>query len=178
MTVAVFCSSSNDLNPVFHQDAETLGKFIGSKGFTLVYGGSQAGLMETLAASAHNAGAHIVGILPEFMNAQASVLVDELLLVETLSERKDLIREYADVFVAMPGGFGTLDEIFDVLAEAQVGSHAKQIVLLNSQGFYNPLLTQIDSIFAEKFSNQTNKKLYVCVNTVAECISYLTENEI
>lgn len=178
MTIAVFCASSNDLNPVFHQDAQTLGKFIGDKGFTLAYGGANAGLMETLAVSAHDAGAHIVGILPDFMNQKASAQLDELLLVETLSERKDLLREYADIFVALPGGFGTLDEIFDVLAEAQVGSHSKLLVLLNSQGFYNSLIAQIDAIYLEKFGNQANKKFYVCVNTVDECIRFLSENEI
>lgn len=177
MTIAVFCASSNDLNPQFHQDAQQLGEYVGKKGFSLVYGGSKNGLMETTAHSAKQAGAHIIGILPEGMRELASEHLDETLLVDSLSERKELLREYADVFVALPGGFGTLDEIFDVLAEAQVGSHSKKLVLLNSMGFYNPLLLQIESIYAEKFSATSNNQALIVVNSVADCIAYLKDNE-
>lgn len=178
MNIAVFCSSSDKLKSEFHDDAQILGEFIGKKGFSLVYGGSKKGLMETLAKAAHANGAYVIGILPDTMREQLSEYVDEALFVESLTERKELLREYADTFVALPGGFGTLDEIFDVLAEAQVGTHDKELILVNTCGFYTPLVEQIERIFEEKFGNESNKSHYRIVNNVAECVNYLKNKEL
>jgi len=176
MQIAVFCSSSNKLAPIYYQEAEELGTFIGKENHTLVYGGANRGLMESMAKAAHAEGAFIIGILPSMINDQASEFVDELFLVETLSDRKEMIKEYGDVFVALPGGFGTLDEMFDVVASAQIGAHDKKLVIVNSNHFYNPLLTMIEQILTEKFGSESNKSSYVVVNNAAECAKYLKDN--
>jgi uncharacterized protein (TIGR00730 family) len=178
MNVAVFCSSSNDLNPVFHKEAELLGQFIGSKRYTLVYGGSKNGLMETLAQSANQNGAYIIGILLQDMRAQSSKFVNEMLFVESLCERKELLSEYADVFVVLPGGIGTLDEMFSVLAEVQVGTLDKQLLLVNIAEFYTPLLSHFENMLAQKFAVGTNKNSFSVVNSVAECIKWLEDKAV
>ncbi len=175
MNVAVFCSSSNDLNPFFHQDAEKIGEFLGKGSHTLVYGGSKNGLMETVARKAHDAGAFIIGILPEEIKSQLSDFIDEKLFVDSLSERKELLQEYADKFVVLPGGFGTLDEMLEILASAQIGEHDKQLIIINSNGYYNSLIEMFNKIFDEKFSAIANKKLFTFVNNADECIELIKE---
>ncbi len=175
MNIAVFCSSSNDLNPMFHQDAEKLGEFLGKGSHTLVYGGSKNGLMETIARKAADAGAFIIGILPEGIKSQLSDFIDEKLFVASLSERKEMLQEYADKFVVLPGGFGTLDEMLEILASAQIGEHDKPLIIVNSNGFYNPLIEMFDKIFEEKFSSKANKQLFTFVNNADECIEMIKE---
>ena len=176
MQIAVFCSSSNKLLPIYYQEAENLGTFIGADNHTLVYGGVNKGLMESIAKRTHEAGGFIIGILPSNMRALASEYTNELLFVETLGERKELIKEYADVFIVLPGGFGTLDEMFDVLACEQVGEHDKKLIIVNSNNFYDQLITMFEKIFIEKFGSGSNKNGFVVVNNVAECAKYLRDN--
>lgn len=178
MQIAVFCSSSNDLASVYFQEAEELGSFIGKENHTLIYGGSNRGLMESLAKGVKSEGGFVIGVLLSTMRSQASKLADEMLFVETLSERKELMKEYADVFVALSGGFGTLDELFDVLANAQIGAHVKKLVLVNSNQFYNPMLNLFDKIFEEKFGTELNKRSFVVVNNASECAKYLRDNAV
>lgn len=175
MQIAVFCSSSNKLAPIYYQEAEALGSFIGKESHTLVYGASKQGLMESLAKGVKSENGYVIGILPSDMRNQASKMPDELFFVENLAERKDMMMEYADVFVALPGGFGTLDELFEVIASAQVGAHNKKIVLVNVNNFFNPLIELFEAIFAQKFCDESNKNNYVVVNNVAECAKYLND---
>ncbi|MDR3706163.1 MAG: TIGR00730 family Rossman fold protein [Paludibacteraceae bacterium] len=176
MNIGVFCSSSNDLLSVYHEEAQKLGAFIGQQQHTLVYGGSKNGLMESLAKEAHQHGAYIIGILPQDLRAHSSAFVDEVLMVESLAERKEMMKEYADVFIALPGGFGTLDEIFDVLAEVQIGVHDKKLLIVNIDHFYDALLEQFKVITERNFNGASNKNSYVVVNNATECIKYLTDN--
>lgn len=176
MNIGVFCSSSNNLSSVYHEEAQKLGAFIGRQQHTLVYGGSKNGLMESLAKEAHQQGAYIIGILPQDMKAHFSQFVDEALVVESLAERKEMIKEYADVFIALPGGFGTLDEMFDVLAEVQVGAYDKKLLIVNIDHFYDALLEQFKVITERNFNGASNKNSYIVVNNAADCIKYLTDN--
>lgn len=176
MNIAVFCSSSSNLDSVYHQEAAKLGTFIGRRQYTLVYGGSNKGLMESLAKEVNSEGGYVIGILPSEMERQASAFVNEMLLVESLSERKEMMKEYADVFVALPGGFGTMDELFDVLAEYQIGLHDKKLVIVNINHFYDNLLNQFEVISIQNFSSPSNKSSYVVVNNADECINYLIDN--
>jgi uncharacterized protein (TIGR00730 family) len=178
MQIAVFCSSSNDLASVYYKEAEELGSFIGKENHTLIYGGSNRGLMETLAKGVKAEGGFVIGILPSNMRSQASEIADEMLFVETLSDRKELMNEYADIFVVLSGGFGTLDELFNVLANAQIGAHDKKLVLVNSNQFYTPLLVMFDKIVEEKFGSESNKSSFVVVNNVNECAKYLRDNDV
>lgn len=178
MQIAVFCSSSNKLDSIYYNESEELGTFIGKENHTLIYGGSNQGLMERLAKGVKTNGGHIIGILPSNMRSQASEFADEMLFVETLADRKELMKEYADVFVALSGGFGTFDELFDVLANAQIAAHDKKLVLVNTNHFYDPMLAMFDKIFEEKFSDASNKNSYVVVSNVAECVKYLRDNNV
>ncbi len=178
MQVAVFCSSSNNLAPIYYQEAKDLGMFLGKERFTLIYGGANKGLMESLAKNVKEGGGFVTGILPSYMRQQSSDFVDELLLVESLSERKQLLKEYADIFVVLPGGFGTLDELFDVLAGATVGEHGKKLIIVNSNGFYDSLLLLFDQFYTEHFANKLVQKHFLVVQNALECAKYLKDNEV
>lgn len=178
MQIAVFCSSSNELASSYYEEAEQLGRFIGKENHTLVYGGSNKGLMESLAKGVKAEGGFVIGILLSSLRSQASKFADEMLFVETLSDRKEMMKEYADVFVALSGGFGTLDEIFDVLANAQIDAHDKKLILVNTNQFFNPMLTMFDKIIEEKFGSETNKSSFVVVDNVSECAKYLRDNAV
>jgi uncharacterized protein (TIGR00730 family) len=176
MQVAVFCSSSDKLADVYSQEAESLGRFLGKESYSLIYGGSNRGLMESLARAVKEESGYIIGILPSNLRSQASQHCDELFFVETLSERKEMLQEYADYFVALPGGFGTLDEMFEIIASAQVGAHDKKLIIVNINGFFDDLLNFFDKIYKEKFCPEKNKNFYLVVNNVDECAKYLKDN--
>ncbi len=176
MQVAVFCASSNQLAACYHEEAAELGAYIGSNGHTLVYGASNKGLMESVAKQVKASGGYSIGVLLTTMRKDASKFVDELFFVETLSERKDIIQEYADIFVVLPGGFGTLDELFDVLAKIQIGALDKKVLIINTNHFFDSLLSQIEIIYNEAFGKEINQKSLVVTANVQDGIKYLKEH--
>ena len=175
MNICLFSSSSENISSLYQQDARQLGEYIGSNGYTLVYGGANVGLMEVCAEATHVAGGLLLGIIPDFVKEKnlVSQYIDEVIFVGNLAERKEMMMEYADIFVVLPGGFGTFDEVFEVLSSAQIGTHDKKVVFLNSNGFYNDLLRQLEKCFVEKFIDVTYKRQYLIANTVEECISLI-----
>ena len=141
-SVAVFCASAEGVNPAYRAAAEDLGRALAERGIGLIYGGAKVGLMGAVADAAMAAGGHVVGVIPH-------VLVDlevshegisELHVVDTMHTRKALMAEKANAFVALPGGFGTFEELFEVLAWQTLKLHAKPVVLLNVAGFYDTML--------------------------------------
>jgi uncharacterized protein (TIGR00730 family) len=174
MNICVFCSSSNDLASIYYDEAQQIGTYIGEKGHTLVYGASNQGMMERMAKATSEANGSIIGIIPEVLKNKgfASKYPSELFVVESLTERKDMMAEYADVFVALPGSFGTLDEIFEVLGTAQLGYHSKPIIIVNSNDYYSPLIAQINNAFSGNFAHSSNKNLFLFVNNVQELIQH------
>ena len=151
--VAVFCAASDAVAPQYVQAAREVGRLIGSLGCTLVYGGARAGLMEVTAASAKEAGARIVGVVPLVLEERnrVSLLLDEKIHTRDLSERKDIMVQRSDVLVALPGGIGTLDEVFHTMAAATIGFHGKRIVLYNVDGFWDGLLALLQQMSADGF---------------------------
>lgn len=147
MNICVFCSA-NDVAPQYVAAAEKLGRWLGREGHTLVYGGANLGLMETVARAAHEAGATVVGVVPAILEktGRASDHIDVRVLCDSLDDRKAIMVERSDLFVALPGGVGTLDEIFTVVAAASIGYHHKRVVLLNIDGFWDSLLTMLDDL--------------------------------
>ena len=137
MNICVFCSA-NDVAPQYVAAAEKLGRWLGREGHTLVYGGANLGLMEAVARAAHEAGATVVGVVPAILEktGRASDHIDVRVLCDSLDDRKAIMVERSDLFVALPGGVGTLDEIFTVVAAASIGYHHKRVVLLNIDGFW------------------------------------------
>lgn len=147
MNICVFCSA-NDVAPQYVAAAEKLGRWLGREGHTLVYGGANLGLMEAVARAAHEAGATVVGVVPAILEktGRASEHIDVRVLCDSLDDRKAIMVERSDLFVALPGGVGTLDEIFTVVAAASIGYHHKRVVLLNIDGFWDSLLAMLDDL--------------------------------
>lgn len=141
-SVCVFCGSRRGVDPAFEEAAVDLGGALARRGLTLVYGGARVGLMGALANAALAAGGRVVGVIPKGLVSKeiAHDALQELYLTDSMHERKDRMIALSDAFVALPGGFGTYDELFEVLTLAQIGFHDKAIGLLDTHGFYQPLV--------------------------------------
>lgn len=153
MNICVFCSSSNHIADQYKQAAFRLGELIAESGNTLVYGGATGGLMDSVSEGACSKNGNIIGVIPQAvirMNRQSTLPI-KLIEVETMSERKALLKAYSDVFVVLPGSYGTLDEMLDIVASGIVGEHKKKVIIVNQNGFYDLLLGQIDFMRNEHF---------------------------
>jgi uncharacterized protein (TIGR00730 family) len=151
--VAVFCGSSSGSNGIYIEQAEMLGRFLAEKGIQLVFGGGKVGLMGVLANAAIEAGGSVTGVIPGFLNIKevAHDGVTELITVSSMHERKALIQTMSDGFIALPGGFGTLDELFEMLTWGQLGLHQKPVGILNVNDYFSDVLRAIDSMVREGF---------------------------
>ena len=152
MNVAVFCSANNDIAPDYFRAAEELGRWIGENGHTLVYGGGNSGLMECIGKAVHEADGRTIGVVPRIMEEgrRVSDYVDVEIPCEDLNDRKAIMMERADIFHALPGGIGTLDEVFTVAASKTIGYHQKRVILYNMKGFFNPLIKLLDDLQAQQ----------------------------
>jgi uncharacterized protein (TIGR00730 family) len=173
--IAVFCASASGVNPVYQAAAEELGRAIATRNIGLVYGGSNVGLMKAVAEAALSAGGKVIGVIPE-------VLVDlevahhgitELLITSTMHTRKALIGEKADAFIALPGGFGTFEELFEVLAWHTLNIHGKPILLLNVNGFYDKLLVFLDHCVVEGMLKPKSRELLRVAENVEDALGQL-----
>jgi hypothetical protein len=173
--IAVFCASANGANPVYRTSAEELGRALAARNIGVVYGGSNVGLMKTVAEAALAAKGTVIGVIPE-------VLVDlevahhgitELHITSTMHTRKALIGEKADAFIALPGGFGTFEELFEVLAWHTLKLHSKPILLLNIDGFYDKLLVFLDHCVEEGMLKPKSRELLLVANTVQDALAQL-----
>ena len=159
--VCVFCASSDGARPEYHAEASRLGRLLGERGLELVYGGASVGLMGAVADEALAAGARVVGVLPEVLREReiAHPGVTELHYVGSMHARKALMAERADAFVALPGGFGTLDEFLEIVTWALLGIHAKPCVMVNTLGYFDRLLAFLDHAVAEGFARASARGL-------------------
>lgn len=148
MHIGVFCSANADIDPDFFELTRQFGEWMGRNGHMLVFGGCNLGLMECVARAVHEAGGLCIGAVPTIVEkgGRTSDHVDVKIMCDNLSDRKDIMLAKSDVLVALPGGVGTLDEIFTVVASASIGYHHKRVILYNMKGFWNPLLTMLDSM--------------------------------
>ena len=148
MKIGIFCSANNNIDPDFFRLTEELGKWMGRNGHDLVYGGCDLGLMECIARSVHRAGGRTIGMIPTILekNGRVSDYVDVNVSCDNLSDRKQLIMAQADIFIALPGGIGTLDEIFTVAASHTIGYHHKMVVLYNMKGFWNSTIALLNDM--------------------------------
>lgn len=162
-SVCVFCGSASGGNPVFAETARALGAELARRSLTLVYGGGRIGLMGEVAIAAKAAGGTVVGVIPERLAAKEIAYDDasELIVVNTMHTRKAIMADRADAFLALPGGFGTLEELFEILTWAQLGIHAKPVGLLDVAGFYTPLLAWLDTAVAAGFLKPKHRDLLV-----------------
>ncbi len=159
--ICVFCGSSMGLRPAYQQAAAALGTIIAQRGINLVYGGGKVGLMGIIADTVLAAGGKVIGVIPEFLAAKeiAHPGLTKLHIVNSMHERKAMMAELSDGFIAMPGGFGTFEEFFEVLTWGQLGLHQKPHGLLNIEGYYDPLLKLVDTAIAEKFILEQHRNL-------------------
>jgi len=151
--VCVYCGSGKGVEPAYAIAARKLGKALADNGIRLVYGGGSLGLMGEVARATLGAGGKVTGIIPEFLGSREHMLkdVDELIVVENMHVRKQLMFDRADAFVALPGGVGTLEELVEQLTWSQLGRHSKPIVVANINGFWDPFLKLLEHMKAETF---------------------------
>lgn len=171
-SVCVFCSSSSKVDGVYVELARDLGARLGRRGDTLVYGGTDTGLMGVLASAARDHGAHVIGVIPQRMveHGIADERCDELVVTPDMRQRKTIMEQRADAFIALPGGFGTLEEFAEILALGVLDYHAKPLVLLNAGGFYDGLLAFFEQLYAGGFARSRYRGLY---DVVPDAVSAL-----
>ena len=173
-SVCVYCGSRPGVNPEFAQVAHQVGQWIGNHQGQLVYGGGMGGLMGIVANAVLQAGAHVVGIMPQALvdKEWANHSCTELLIVDSMHTRKRLMADRADAFLAMPGGIGTLEELFEVWTWRQLGYHDKPIGLLNTAGYFDPLLQFMRHSLEQQFIGDAQMKL---VRSGSDPIELITE---
>lgn len=176
MKVCIFCSANNNIDPEYFDAARKIGSWLGHEGHTLVFGGCDMGLMGALAEATHEAGGRNIGVVPSIIEkgGKASPYLDVDIPCENLSDRKDLLVAHSDVIVAMPGGVGTLDEIFTVLASASIGYHHKRVILLNLGGFWQSLLALLDDLEKRHMLREGFKDTLRVANSTDELFEMLT----
>ena len=173
--LCVFCSSSDRLDPKYYAAATQVGAEIARRQWTLVYGGGRTGLMGAVARATKANGGRVIGVIPEFMKTRelAYTEADELVSVVTMRERKQLMETRADAFVVLPGGWGTLEEMLEILTLAYLEVVQKPVVILNHEGFYNELLALFDRIIQEQFMHGTIRQKYAVARNVEEIFPLL-----
>jgi len=156
-TVCVYCGSGPGTNPRFVEGAKAFGKVLAENGIRLVYGGGSIGLMGAIATSVLDHGGTVTGIIPDFLTIRENALkrVQELIVTPDMHERKRLMFEHSDAFVALPGGIGTLEELVEQLTWQQLGRHSKPVLLANIEGFWEPLLVLLAHMRATQFIRAT-----------------------
>ena len=176
-TVCVYCGSGPGTNPQFMEAAQAFGKTLAENGIGLVYGGGSVGLMGAVAASVLDHGGHVTGIIPEFLKAKENALkrVQEMIVTSNMHERKQLMFDRSDAFVAFPGGIGTLEELVEQLTWAQLGRHNKPILMANIDGFWEPLLGLIDHMRSTEFIRPGLTVRLLTANRVEDILPKLQE---
>ena len=148
MKICIFCSANQQLDPDFFGMTEELGRWLATAGHTLVYGGVNSGLMECVARAVKQAGGRTVGVIPKIVEkgGRISDYVDVEVMCDNLSDRKQLMEDRSDVFIALPGGIGTIDEVFTIAAAHTIGYHDKPVILYNMKGFWDDLVAMLDNL--------------------------------
>jgi uncharacterized protein (TIGR00730 family) len=175
MNICVFSSSSNAIADIYFQVAVELARLIGKANYCLVNGGSNVGLMDVVTREARESGAKTIGIIPEKLRDfnLASVHAHEIIVSGDMMERKFKMRELSDAFIALAGGFGTLEEILEVITLKQLNYHNKAVVFVNTNGFYDDLFRQFEKSYEEKFAKENYRKLYFVANNAVEAMEYI-----
>lgn len=173
--LCVFCGSSPGARPSYKAAAEELGRYLASEQIGLVYGGGNVGLMGILADAALAAGGEVIGVIPRHLMALevGHNGLSQMHVVDSMHERKALMADLSDAFLAMPGGFGTFEEFCEVLTWSQLGLHQKPCGLLNIDNYYTPMLQMFDHAVEERFIRSENRRLVLAAETVPEVIEEL-----
>lgn len=175
MRICVYCSSSSAVADVYRETAQELGRLLGERGHTLIYGGANIGLMGDLASEAKRAGARIVGVIPGKLaeHGLAYEGADETHVTETMAERKAAMESLSEAFIALPGGFGTLEELLQVLTLKQLGYIDAPIIVLNTADFYEHLLAHWERLYREHFAKAAYRSLYYVARDPSEALDHV-----
>lgn len=177
-SVAVYCGSSTGASPVYIESARKLGKELAKRNIALVYGGASVGLMGAVADTVLSEGGHVIGVMPAFLDAReiSHKQLSELIVVESMHERKAKMVELADGFIALPGGPGTLEEFFEVFTWSQLGLHEKPVGILNTNQYYNPLVELLNHMAKEQFLQEKYRAMAIVETEPSvlldKCMSY------
>ena len=168
--IAIFCAASDSIDAKYVEKAKELGTWMGQQHKTLVYGGSNAGLMEAIALAVKTNGGTVMGVVPTLLenNGKKSDLLDITFRTDNLSDRKDTMLRESEVLVALPGGVGTLDEVFHVMATSTLNYHHKPIIFYNVDGFWNDLLSFLEHLYDQHFMHKSLTELYAVANNLEE----------
>ena len=174
MTIVVYCSSQARLEEKYQQLAHDLGTWIGQNVHTLLYGGSNAGLMHITAAAAHEAGGHVIGVIPEMFRHRIDPVCDEVVYTANLGDRKQYMIEHGDVLVVMPGGIGTLDEWISTLAVLTIGNDdPRPVIVANIDGLYDATVQQLADMTRTPFARGKNLARTLVATSASDLISTL-----
>ena len=170
MNIGIFCSANHDIDRDFFTLTHELGEWAAQAGHTLVYGGCNLGLMECISHAAFTAGGQTVGVVPRIIetHGKASEYSSVTIPCEDLNDRKQLLMAKSDVFIALPGGLGTLDEIFTVVASSTIGYHNKKVILYNMKGFWDGVITFLDDLHEKKVTRKNWRSYIKVANSLDE----------
>jgi uncharacterized protein (TIGR00730 family) len=177
-SICVFCGSADGLDQVYYDAAFLMGQSIAKKGITLVYGAGRTGLMGSLAKGALQAGGEVIGVAPKSLQSPQLIYTSELTrleIVDDIQTRKARMIELGEGFIAMPGGYGTLDELFEVLTWSQIGMQRKPLAFLNTNGYFDALFTWVDRAYKDHFIYEEHLQLYLSASDPAELLEKLAK---
>ncbi|MBQ9244755.1 TIGR00730 family Rossman fold protein [bacterium] len=173
--ICIYCSSSNDLPEKYYIMAKELGIKLAKHNYDMVYGGTTVGMMGVIANNALENGSDVIGVIPERIASFGlkHPALAKVVVTKDMRERKATMEKYADVFVAAPGGFGTFEEIFEILVAKQLNYHKKPVIFFNFDNYYSNMLKMFDTVYENKFAKETMKTLYYIANSVDDIFEYI-----
>ncbi|MGE5582146.1 MAG: TIGR00730 family Rossman fold protein [Bacillota bacterium] len=173
--ICVYSSSSSEIDRTFMEAAAELGRQIAFNNDVMLFGGGMNGLMGATAKAVHGNGGKVIGIIPEALNINGVVYerCDELIVTKGMRERKALMDSRSDAFIALPGGFGTLEEILEIITLKQLQYHNKPVVILNINSFFKPLVAFFEQIITQNFAKPESRRLYFVTEQIKEALDYI-----
>ncbi len=178
MIICVYGASSQNIHPDYLAGVEAFGQAMGRRGHGLLFGGGDKGLMGAAARGVKGAGGRVIGVAPRFFNVDGVLYpyCDEFFYTDTMRQRKQILEDKADAFVAVPGGIGTFDELFEILTLKQLGRHAKPVALFNLRGYYDPLLALLEKAMEEGFMKEECRSLWAAFDNADDLLDYLEQD--
>ncbi|MBQ9680249.1 MAG: TIGR00730 family Rossman fold protein [Ruminococcus sp.] len=175
MIICVYGAASKDIAEPFKEAGHALGCQLALRGHSLIFGGGDHGMMGSVARGVHDGGGHITGIQPSFFNVDGILypLCDEYIYTDTMRERKQKMEDMSDAFIVSPGGIGTFEEFFEILTLKQLGRHRKPIVILNIDGYYDPMIAMMQKSVEAKFLNEKNFTLFFVTDDIGKALDYI-----
>ena len=179
MVICVYGAASKEIAEPFIEAGHALGFELAKRGHSLIFGGGDHGMMGAVARGAHDGGGHITGIQPSVFNVDGVLYerCDEYIYTDTMRERKQMMEDKSDAFIVTPGGVGTYEEFFEILTLKQLGRHRKPIVILNTGGYFDPMLDMLQRAVDERFINEKNLSLFYLTDDIQKALDYVENPE-